>query len=332
MWLALAAISRVASADLAGDVEHVRGLRFKHPVAIVTQDIAAGSATLDAWGVAHGGEIVDAYYDGSAVIARPDAPELAIAAALDRALVEQRFPRTGSGDARAAYEQLETADAEVLAIDLSLARAARPPIWTDADVVGELVGAADDPAFSRIAAARRTSWRAVDRMWAHPPSSTAELLHPSTHVTPVEFTAEPSTACALIEASEFGELGARELLAAHGASRTSAREATAGWRGDLAITCGYGTGTAAIWRSEWASEADAGRMRDAVELAMRDLVVGFVVERSDDVTRWRAADGTVAFVERRGTGVIAAIELPDDRDVDAWSLLAIKRTGSARGR
>ncbi len=328
MWLAFAAISRVASADLAGDVERVRGLRFKHPVEIVTQDIAAGSATLDVWGVARGGEIVDAYYDGSAVIARPDAPELAIAAALDRALVEQRFPNAGSNDARRAYEQLETADAEVLAIDLSLVRAAKPPIWTDADVVGELVGAADDPAFSRIAAARRTSWRAVDRVWAHPPRSTAELLHPGMYVTPVEFTAEPSAACALIEASELGELGARELLAAHGASRTSAREATQGWRGDLAITCGYGTGTAAIWRSEWASDADAERMRDALELAIGDLVIGFVVERSDDVTRWLATDGTTAIIERRGTGVIAAIGLPSD--LDAWTLA--KRTGSARGR
>jgi len=157
MWLAFAAISRVASADLAGDVEKTRGLRFKHPVEIVAQDNAVGSATIDAWGVAHGGDPVDAYYDGSAVIARPDAPELAIAAALDRALIEQRFPHAGSNDARRAYEQLETADAEVLAIDLSLVRAGKPPIWTDADAVGELVGAADNPAFTRIATARRTS-------------------------------------------------------------------------------------------------------------------------------------------------------------------------------
>jgi hypothetical protein len=328
MWLAFAAISRAASADLAGDVEHVRGLRLKHPVEMVTQDIAAGSATIDAWGVVHGGEAVDAYYDGSAVIARPDAPELAIAAALDRALIEQRFPHAGSDDARRAYEQLETADAEVLAIDLSLVRAGKPTIWSDADAVGELIGAADDPAFTRIAAARRTSWRAVDRVWAHPPSSTAELLHPSAHVAPIGFTAEPSPACALIDATEFGELGARAVLQAHGASRMSAREATAGWRGDLAIACGYGTGTAAIWRSEWASDADAERMRDALELALGDLVVGFVVERSDDVTRWLATDGTTAIVERRGTGVTAAFEVPDD--LDPWSLT--KRTGSARGR
>jgi hypothetical protein len=328
MWLAFAAISRVASADLAGDVEKTRGLRFKHPVEIVAQDNAVGSATIDAWGVAHGGDPVDAYYDGSAVIARPDAPELAIAAALDRALIEQRFPHAGSNDARRAYEQLETADAEVLAIDLSLVRAGKPPIWTDADAVGELVGAADNPAFTRIATARRTSWRAVDRVWAHPPSSTAELLHPGVHVTPIEFTAEPSPACALIEATAVGELGMREVLAAHGASRTSAREATQGWRGDLAITCGYGTGTAAIWRSEWASDGDAARMRDALELAIGDLVLGFIVERSDDVTRWLAADGTTAIVERRGGDVTAAIELPND--LDPWSLT--KRTGSARGR
>jgi hypothetical protein len=328
MWLALAAISRVASADLASDVEHVRGLRFKHPVEVVTQDIAAGSATIDAWGVAHGNEPVDAYYDGSAVIARPDAPELAIAAALDRALIEQRFPRAGSTDARRAYEQLETADAEVLAIDLSLVRAGKPPIWTDADTVGELVGAVDDPAFARIVAARRTSWRAVDRVWTHLPSSTADLLHPKLHVTPVEFTAESSPACALIDATELGELGARELLAAHGASRMLAREATQGWRGDVAITCGYGTGTAAVWRSEWASDADAERMRDALELAIGDLVLGFVVERSDDVTRWLATDGTTAIAVRHGTSVIAAIGLPND--LDPWSLT--KRTGSARGR
>jgi hypothetical protein len=328
MWLALAAISRVASADLAGDVEHVRGLRFKHPVEVVTQDIAAGSAVIDAWGVAHGGEPVDAAYDGSAVIARPDAPELAIAAALDRALIEQRFPRVGSDDARRAYEQLESADAEVLAIDLALVRAGKPPIWTDGDVVGELVGDADDPAFTRIATARRTSWRAVDRTWSHLPSSTAELLHAGTRIAPIEFTAEPSQACALIDSTEFGELGVRALLRAHGASRVRARDATTGWRGDLAITCGYGTGTAAISRSEWASEPDAARMRDALELAISDLMIGFVVERSDAVTRWLAADGTMALVERRGTGVIAAFEMPND--LDPWSLTT--RTGSARGR
>jgi hypothetical protein len=329
VWLVVAAISRVASADLADDVQKARGLRFRHPVAIVTQPSAAGSASVDVWGVARGGADVDAYYDGSAVIARPDAPELAIAGALDRALIEQRFPRTGSGDAARAYDLLETADAEVLAVDLAVSRAGKPSPWSDAEVVAELIGSADDPALAHIVQLRSKSWRAVDRLWAQPPTSTTAVLRPGSRIKPIELAAEAPADWTAIDSSTFGELGARELLAAHGASRTEAREATAGWLGDRAIACTRGTRTLAIWRSEWSSEADAERAREAIDRAIGDLVAGLPTGAG----HWLALDGSTALVERRDTSVIAAIGLPLDRDVDPWSLVApIRRTNSSRAR
>jgi len=264
-------------------------------------------------------------FDGTEVIAKAGASESAIAAALDRALVEQHFElATTDPDARRARELLETGDAEALAIDLALVRAGKPALWDDSELVSELVEG--NLALASVAPLRRRGWRAVDVALRKPPVATAELLHPGTHIVPLAITGEAPADWTLADSDVWGELGVRAFLVGHGVPEIVAAEAAAGWVGDRALTLTRGSRSVGVWRSEWSSEADAERARAAIERALGDAVLGVQI----DATRWIALDGSVAFVERRGTGVVAAIGVPIYETLDAWELL--KRTDTARAR
>ena len=66
----------------------------------------------------------------------------------------------------------------------------------------------------------------------------------------------------------------------------------------------------------------------AIERALDDAVLGVEIDRAaGGVTRWLALDGSVAFVERRGTGVVAAIGVPLylASELDAWSAFDRRR-------
>ncbi len=334
MWLALAAIgaaSSAAYADLANDVAHARGLAFKRAVPIEMLDAdafaarVAVAASSSPWRVEQAAPSLDAVFDGTEVIAKLDASESSIAAALDRALIEQHFElATSDPDARRARDLLETGDAEALAIDLALARAGKPTPWDDPELVAQLVEG--NVALAYVARLRRRGWREVDAAFRKPPVATAELLHPGTRIVPVAIAGEAPADWTLADTDVWGELGVRSFLVAHGVAEVVAAEVAAGWLGDRAITCTRGSRSFGLWRSEWSSEADAERARAAIERALGDAVLGVQI----DATRWIGLDGSVAFVERRGTGVVAAIGVPLYETLDAWELL--KRTDTARAR
>jgi hypothetical protein len=310
VWLALAAITGTARADLVDEVARQRQLPIKHPIAIEKLDADAfalrthAAPAADPWGLGSAAPL-DAVFDGSEVIARQDAPELAIAGAIDRALVEQSFgPPPLPPEAHRARELLETGDANALAIELALARAGKPPPWDDEELVAQLV--ADRPALAYIAAKRRRGWRAVDAMLRKPPATASEILHPGTHVAPVAVELTAPDGCTLDTTDVWGELGTRAFLTAHGLEPTAAAEAAEGWRGDRVIACTHGTRTLGLWRSEWATEADAERMQGAIALALGNAVLGVAIGEM----RWLAIDGSLAWVERHGTTVDAAIGVP----------------------
>ncbi|HEY3803798.1 MAG TPA: hypothetical protein VGL61_14385 [Kofleriaceae bacterium] len=338
LWLAVAAIASVAStvhADLADDVARARALAWKHAVPVETLDADAFAARArgsdappDVWGVARDPGELDAIFDGTEVIAKAGAPESAIAAALDRALIEQHAAPVATSDpeARRVRELLETGDAEALAIDLALARAGKPPPWDDAQVVAQL--ATGNVALAYVARLRKRGWRAVDAALRKPPATTADLL--GQRIAPVAIAGDAPAGWTLASSDEWGELGTRAFFTAHGLADVVADEAAAGWLGDRVLTCTRGVRAIGLWRSEWATEDDAERARAAIGRAFDAMIFGGEL----DPTHWLAIDGSVAFVERRGTSVLAMVGVPayeaDDVAAEAWA--GFTRTSSARAR
>ena len=179
MWrtaavLACLAGTARADGDVAAEVAHARGLRFKQPVPIETLAADAFAARLAArdpgddalalvrWGLAAPGDALaaprlTAFYDAAAksVVVLAGAPDLALVPALEHALLDQvfgpAFDAAGppDGDARRARRALEDGDAVALSIEIALARAGTPPPWDDPELAAGLVaaaGAAVDPA------------------------------------------------------------------------------------------------------------------------------------------------------------------------------------------
>ena len=107
-----------------------------------------------------------------------------------------------------------------------------------------------------------------------------------------------------------------------------------GWGGDRVIVLAKPgetrpERTVGLARLEWDTEADAIEAQVAAVRAVDDAVVGATVDRDDARTRWLALDGTVAWVERRGSSVVVAIGVPawaaDAMAQDAWTATKAKR-------
>lgn len=206
----------------------------------------------------------------------------ALAHAIGHALADQRFGLREllqidaegrhhlDGDAERARVALVEGDASVAAFELADARGAfggghaRPalaaaiaqapidgaPAWirANADFVH-----ADGFAFvARVRA--REPWKAVDALWAAPPASSEQILHPEkydAHDLPV--AVEPPKLGALVEAwhveasDVLGELGVRTWLAAAVPAEIAER-AAAGWGGDRAT----------LFVADQAASVDAG--------------------------------------------------------------------------
>jgi hypothetical protein len=192
----------------------------------------------------------------------------ALAHAIEHALADQRFGLRDllqidaegrhhlDSDAERARVALIEGDASVAAFELADARGAfgggheRPvlaaaiaqapaadaPAWIRANV-----DFAHADGFAFVARVRgRQPWSAVDALWAAPPRSSEQILHPEkydAHDAPV--AVEPPKATALgdgwrVEASDvLGELGVRTWLAAAVPAEIAER-AAAGWGGDRA--------------------------------------------------------------------------------------------------
>jgi len=105
------------------------------------------------------------------------------------------------------------------------------------------------------------SYEAVSAAYQHPPTSTAQILHPEKFFREpreepiaVEWTDVNVNGQAPIADNVLGEMGTRIQIAQFTDDRTG-ENAAAGWRGDRYLCFEGGKGF--IWKTVWASEADA---------------------------------------------------------------------------
>jgi hypothetical protein len=113
----------------------------------------------------------------------------------------------------------------------------------------------------------RGGYEAVSKAYAHPPSSTAQILHPE------KYLANPPEEPIAVEWPQLkvlghdptadntvGEMGTR-ILFTEWLDAATGETAAAGWRGDRYLY--YGDGEALIWKTVWGSARDAAEFFDA---------------------------------------------------------------------
>jgi hypothetical protein len=265
----------------------------------------------------------------------------------------------GEGDAALARHALIEGDGIAVMLEVLLARQHVAPPWGNPAVADELVRAMSAPTgdsldkaplairedmlfpyrdgFAFVAALRRKKpWSAVDAVFKRPPRSTEQIMHPEKYArdekpVPVAAGALPSLpGYALVHHTVWGELGFSVFLRAHDVTDEIAREASAGWGGDrAAVYAKAGDANPAhavgLARLQWDSDVDAIEAHDAAVRALDKTTPGATLANTDLATRWLALDGTVSFVERRGSAVMIGIGIParlaDAVIADSWTAL-----------
>jgi hypothetical protein len=267
------------------------------------------------------------------------------------------------GDAALARHAVVEGDGIALMLEVLLARQHVPAPWADPRIADQLVDAMSAPTgdsldkaplavrevmlfpyrdgFAFVAALRRHKpWSAVDAVFKRPPRSTEQILHPDKYIAddkPVPITAAvlPSLPdWAIAHQTVWGELGFDLFLRAHGIADQVASEAAAGWGGDRAIVLakpGDSRPEHAIGlvRLEWDTETDAIEAHDAAARAIDQTVPGATLLHDELQTRWLALDGTVSYVERRGSSLVIGLGIPvrlaDAVIADAWASLRVTK-------
>jgi len=198
------------------------------------------------------------------------------------ALQDQHFgigaelvPQPGNGDRLATLQAMAEGDA-LLAVSL----AQRPGIVQPTPLVDEvntppafLVRAAAAPyhdGFEFIARLyAEGGWEAVNRAWAHPPSSTEQLLHVEKYQAREPFRELPppaldGIACTTTYWDVLGEQGAR-LLFEEWATPNRAAVAARGWNGDRVDVLDCEGSAVVVWRLAFDTTADRERALGVVQ-------------------------------------------------------------------
>ncbi|MCB9564640.1 MAG: hypothetical protein H6708_30005 [Kofleriaceae bacterium] len=254
------------------------------------------------------------------------------------------------GDAQLARQAVVEGDGMVSMIELMLARQGLSAPWGMPDAVAMLTksmeggGGGDDqlskaPLVVRellmfpyarglqfIAALRaRGAWTKVDQVFAQPPESTEQILHPElylAHEHPQQITVGdlPSLAgWVAVDDNVLGEAGWSVLLRQHGVDVTRALDAAAGWGGDRVAlyldgdqtpTTATPRAAVAVALTSWDAEIDAMEFEEAAVQAVEHLAPGVVVEDGKHRTVWLGLDARVSIVERDGARVVVVIGAP----------------------
>lgn len=220
----------------------------------------------------------------------------------------------------AMVDQLANASAQMVGFD----EFKRAPLFLRESLIFPYVGG-----LKLIAATRRHhSWSRVDEMFAKPPVSTEQVLHPEKYFAnekpvTVKSTALPSLKkYKVVYENVFGELMFSVLFRQHGVSDKRARLASEGWGGDryviLAPPGDDGRsldGLVVACMSAWDAEADAIEAYDALVEALLGLSGAGKPreEKKGEYAAWDDRGGTVAFVERKGTRVAFMLGAPADK-------------------
>ena len=306
----------------------------------------------------------------------PQWAELVLAHELDHGLQDQtfdlkKFEDVGAveGDAAAARRALVEGDGIALMIEVMLSRQGVAVPWANPQVADMIEKAMSTPGsdgidkaplaireqmmfpyragFAFVAALRRRQpWSAVDAVFARPPKSTEQIMHPERYLAddppvPIEVDAPAALrGYSIAHATVWGELGFSLFLRSHDVDPATAAIAAQGWGGDRAIVLTRNgelrpDRAVAIARTEWDSEADAIEAHEAAVKALDAAVPGAAFDQSTTRTRWFAVGGSVSWVERRGASVVivhgapvwAAEKLADE----AWTASRIRKPGNPAG-
>ena len=185
-------------------------------------------------------------------------------------------------------------------------------------------------------------WPGVDALYADPPHTTAQILHPEKFFlrreTPLAFF--PAALLhrlkdhSLIE-DAVGELSLRALLeSVLGANR--AAETAAGWRGDQLFAFQRGGASDLFWFSAWQDEAAAEKFLSAHRRVLEDsqrLRFERVAQAKDLALIGAARDERAWLLQRRGDLVLAAHAANASRVTElaqeAWRDLEVETEPSA---
>ena len=125
-------------------------------------------------------------------------------------------------------------------------------------------------------AVARGGWKEVDRLWDHPPVSTADILHDDDHrPTPVsDLLPQDATRLAppgfrFLYSDTIGEWAIRFLLR-RSLSEEAASEAASGWRGDRIAFFTAGEKFVYLWRLRFESPGSAERFEKAMRSVKRE--------------------------------------------------------------
>lgn len=293
----------------------------------------------------------------------PQMQRMVMAHEIDHALQDQRFDLDRfvkvdreNGDALSARQALVEGDGVALMIEFMMREIGQKvDPWADDTMVNAMAaatGLAGTPEFEKaplilketllfpyrdglrlVASSRRTHpWSDVDAMFARPPASTEQVIHPEKYRAnerPIVVKNQPLTAMKVGKpryVNVLGEILFRVLLQQHGVARERAERAAAGWGGDRLVVYDAPTGAMAIDLSVWDAEADALEASDALVEALPSLAgaapEGYT-EKGPIYASATGKDGTVSIVERKGTKVLllvgAPAELAEKIRADVWA-------------
>jgi hypothetical protein len=179
---------------------------------------------------------------------------------------------------------------------------------------------------------RHGPWRAIDAVYAKPPLSTEQILHPAkydAYERPDEIAEKPLPSLKgtkVVYKNTVGELTWVTLLVEQGVPEARAKTAAAGWGGDRYVMYELpaGGGDVGVVYATWDDEADAIEVTDAL-----GAVAGFTADTATGRLTRADADGKVTLVERKGDATLLVTGVPADRAAkivaDAWKLWKVKR-------
>ncbi|HEY3359913.1 MAG TPA: hypothetical protein VGQ83_42070 [Polyangia bacterium] len=161
----------------------------------------------------------------------------------------------------------------------------------------------------------RYSWTKINELYARPPESTEQVMHPEKYLRgekPITITPKPLAAlkgAREVWQDTFGEAQLRAYLEQY-VDGERAAAAAAGWGGDRAVAYEIpgARGPAVVLLAAWDSEQDAIEFEEA-QLAALAKLAGRPA-RTAGPAAYPAADGTVFAVERQGTLVLSGFGVP----------------------
>lgn len=158
---------------------------------------------------------------------------------------------------------------------------------------------------------QRGGWSAVNAMFANPPASTEQVLHPEKyiqHEAPVEVeVADPTTALGdgwtVLDDNVMGEFITDVFLRNGGADASDAQTASEGWGGDAYVVVGNDTETAFTWTSAWDTGDDADEFFNVLVTTEAERL-GATVEDVDGPSHVRlVSDAYVGDIQLSGDTV-----------------------------